>query len=79
MEVKLREAEFMVDGGRLSQVGVSGDDKSVVQVVRGVMREVTVLGEMREVRMNACVIRGGNIEVDGTEVAEVRSSRLSGT
>ena len=42
------------------------------------MREVTMIGEMREVRVSACVIRGGKIEVEGTEVTEVRASRLSG-
>jgi hypothetical protein len=78
VEVKLREAELRVEGGRLEQVGVTGDDKSGVQVVRGEMREVTVQGDMREVRVKACVIRGGKIEVDGTEVTEVRESRLSG-
>jgi len=37
-----------------------------------------MIGEMREVRVSACVIRGGKIEVEGTEVTEVRASRLSG-
>ena len=76
--VKMREGEFKVEGGVLGEVGVSGDEKSVVQIVRGQMREVAVLGEMREVRVNGCVVRGGRIEVDGTEVTEIRASRLTG-
>ena len=41
--VKMREGEFKVEGGVLGEVGVCGDEKSVVQIVRGQMREVAVL------------------------------------